>query len=108
MLTNTSPVDRPKLLCVIFCNNVYVPLYEEKERKKNTSLDLLYLDGSLEKTLFFWVKQRFLERNKPDYGKKNNGAMYFFMNTHIHIKMFNKCSFNNDNNNDIYNDDDLL
>lgn len=58
-----------------------------KERKK-PSLDLLYLDGSLEKTLFFWVEQKFSERNKPDYGKKKM-VLRIFLNTHIHNKRFN-------------------
>lgn len=35
-------------------------------------------------------------------------VLCILLNTHIHIKMFHKCSLNNDNNNDIYNDDDLL
>lgn len=36
---------------------------------------------------------------------ENIMVLCIFLNTHIHIKMFNKCSHNNDNNNDIYNDD---
>lgn len=63
----TSPVDRPKLLRVVFAI-MFMCLYMKK-REKKTSLDLLYLDGSVEKTLFFWVEQTFSERNKPDYGK---------------------------------------